>query len=186
MSYRALSNVCWARQVWSGKCRFLFGAFILLLITSSFWLYAHLTESLAYDQLTTTCRLLVIQIVDKQLATGCRPLTPAGRPADTAAKVTEQALDEFRDNWGRGMPGALQDYRFSKITRDTKPEQMPSDNYSLQRLKEFLADDDKARGQATTPVRWSLFVLQRRPGIAVLLPRLSPRTATSHQRTCPR
>ena len=142
MSYRAFKRLLGETSL-ERKCRFLFGAFILLLITSSFWLYARQTESLAYEQLTTTCRLLVIQIVDKQLATGCRPLTAAGKPADVDAKITEQSLKEFNEGWGRGMPGDLQDYRFSKITRNTKPEQMPSDNYSLQRLKDFLADDDK-------------------------------------------
>src|ERR1700732_1259012 len=108
MSYRAFKRLLGETSL-ERKCRFLFGAFILLLISSSFWLYARQTESLAYDQLTTTCRLLVIQVVDKQLATGCRPLTPNGASAPEEAKITEQALDEFRDNWGRGLPGALQD-----------------------------------------------------------------------------
>src|SRR6202035_1222899 len=114
MSYRAFKRLLGETSL-ERKCRFLFGAFILVLITSSFWLYARLTESLAYDQLTTTCRLLVIQIVDKQLATGCRRLPPAARPAAADSKITEQALDQFRDAWARGIPGsALEDYRFSK------------------------------------------------------------------------
>ena len=142
MSYRAFKRLLGETSL-ERKCRFLFGAFILLLITSSFWLYAWQTEQLAYDQLTTTCRLLVIQIVDRQLATGCRPLTPNAQPADEDNKATKKTLDEFRTNWGTGLPGGLADYDIWRITRNTKPEGMPSDNYTLQRLKDFLADDGK-------------------------------------------
>src|SRR5437764_11669211 len=130
MSYRAFKRLLGETSL-ERKCRFLFGAFILLLLTSSYWLYAWQTEQLAYDQLTTTCRLLVVQIVDRQLATGCRPLTPSVQPPDEDKKTTEKALDEFRQNWGHGLPGGLNEYSISKITRDTKPEQMPSDNYTL-------------------------------------------------------
>src|SRR5947209_20529473 len=58
MSYRAFKRLLGETSL-ERKCRFLFGAFILLLITASFWLYAYQTEHLAYDQATTTCRLLV-------------------------------------------------------------------------------------------------------------------------------
>ena len=57
MSYRAFKRLLGETSL-ERKCRFLFGAFILLLITGSFWLYARQTEHLAYDQLTTTCRLI--------------------------------------------------------------------------------------------------------------------------------
>src|SRR5438067_947049 len=142
MSYRAFKRLLGETSL-ERKCRFLFGAFILLLLTSSYWLYAWQTEQLAYDQLTTTCRLLVVQIMDRQLATACRPLAASDRPPEQDKKITETALDEFRKNWGQGLPGGLDDYRVSRITRDTKPEQMPSDNYTLQRFNEFLNDDDK-------------------------------------------
>src|SRR5947209_13567900 len=100
MSYRAFKRLLGETSL-ERKCRFLFGAFILLLITSSFWLYARQTEHLAADQIVTTCRLLVVQIVDRQLATGCRPVTgPKGnarpRPDDARQKRTAQALDEHR------------------------------------------------------------------------------------------
>ncbi len=142
MSYRAFKRLLGETSL-ERKCRFLFGAFILLLITSSFWLYAWQTEQLAFDQLTTTCRLLVVQIMDRQLTTGCRPLDAAGRPADDDQKTTEKSLDEFRKDWGQNLPGGLDDYHAYKITRNTKPEQMPSDNYTLQRFNEFLNDGDK-------------------------------------------
>ncbi len=142
MSYRAFKRLLGETSL-ERKCRFLFGAFILLLITSSFWLYALQTEQLAFDQLTTTCRLLVVQIMDRQLTTGCHPLDAAGRPADEDKKVAEKNLDEFRKDWGQNLPGGLDDYHASKITRNTPPQQMPSDNYTQQRFKEFLDDDNK-------------------------------------------
>jgi two-component system sensor histidine kinase BarA len=65
MSYRAFKRLLGETSL-ERKCRFLFGAGILLLITASFWIYALQTESLAYDQAITTCRLLVNPILFKQ------------------------------------------------------------------------------------------------------------------------
>src|SRR5262249_12897690 len=129
------------------KCRFLFGAFILLLITGSFWLYARQTEHLAYDQITTTCRLLVVQIIDRQLATGCRPVGKDGKAArrrseDEEQKRTAQLLDEFRKKWEKSWPVALQDYRFWTIKAGPSPDKLP-DHASLQRLTEFQEDPHK-------------------------------------------
>src|SRR6185369_1731087 len=62
MSYRAFKRLLGETSL-ERKCRFLFGAGILFLITLSFWLYAYQTEHLAYDQAVTTCRLLMYPIV---------------------------------------------------------------------------------------------------------------------------
>jgi signal transduction histidine kinase len=62
MSYRAFKRLLGETSL-ERKCRFLFGAGILVLITLSFWLYAYLTEQLAYNQAVTTCRLLVYPIL---------------------------------------------------------------------------------------------------------------------------
>src|ERR1700677_497697 len=62
MSYRAFKRLLGATSR-QRECRFLFGAGILVLITLSFWLYAYLTEQLAYNQAVTTCRLLVFPIL---------------------------------------------------------------------------------------------------------------------------
>src|SRR5437660_6226634 len=58
MSYRAFKRLLGETSL-ERKCRFLFGAAILVLITLSFWLYAYKTEHLAYDQADHSCRLLV-------------------------------------------------------------------------------------------------------------------------------
>src|SRR5438552_14895327 len=62
MSYRAFKRLLGETSL-ERKCRFLFGAGILLLITLSFGLYAYQTEHLAYDQAVTSCRLLVTPIL---------------------------------------------------------------------------------------------------------------------------
>jgi two-component system sensor histidine kinase BarA len=59
MSYRAFKRLLGETSL-ERKCRFLFGGFILLLITLSFALYARQTENLAYQQLDATARLMVV------------------------------------------------------------------------------------------------------------------------------
>ncbi len=65
MSYRALKRLLGETSL-ERKCRFLFGAFTLVLIALSFWFYALQTEGVAYEQARTSCRLLVNPIVVKQ------------------------------------------------------------------------------------------------------------------------
>jgi signal transduction histidine kinase len=148
MSYRAFKRLLGETSL-ERKCRFLFGTFIFLLIFGSFLLYARQTEHLAYDQITTTCRLLVVQIVDRQVATGCRPADgkgagkAEGKPADTQARKTEKALDEFRTEWEKRWPQALKDHKSWLIKANaTRPEQVP-DHASLERLKEFRDNTGK-------------------------------------------
>ena len=140
MSYRAFKRLLGETNL-ERKCRFLFGAFILLLITSSFWLYARQTEGLAYDQLPITCRFLVNQIVDHQVTTICHPNSSANAPGAEESQAIEQELEEFHRDWG--VPGSLGEYRIWKVTPNTRPEQMPLDNYTVQRLKEFMDDPNK-------------------------------------------
>jgi two-component system, NarL family, sensor histidine kinase BarA len=140
MSYRAFKRLLGETSL-ERKCRFLFGAFSLLLITSSFWLYSRQTEGLAYDQLKITCRMLVMQIVDRRVATTCRPHPLKDAPDVEESKTIEQELEEFRADWG--VPGSLGKYHVWKVTPNTPPEQMPSDNYTVQRLKEFVDDPNK-------------------------------------------
>lgn len=72
MSYKAFKRLLGETSL-ERKCRFLFGGFILALMTGSFWLYARQTEHIAYDQLPTTSRLLVNHILHNQIMTACRP-----------------------------------------------------------------------------------------------------------------
>jgi signal transduction histidine kinase len=65
MSYRAFKRLIGETSL-ERKCRLLFGAGILLLITVSFLIHAMLTESLAYDQAVKACGLLVDPIFAKE------------------------------------------------------------------------------------------------------------------------
>jgi two-component system, NarL family, sensor histidine kinase BarA len=115
MSYRAFKRLLGETSL-ERKCRFLFGAGILLLITISFWIYAYQTEHLAYDQTTTTCRVLVnpifenhhlpevikrqrqrIEEMKKALEKLKGSAPPAGKPreaADAEADLLRQRLTE--------------------------------------------------------------------------------------------
>src|SRR5215475_15940563 len=113
MSYRAFKRLLGETSL-ERKCRFLFGGFILLLITGSFWLYARQTEHLAYDQLPTTCRLLANHIVAHQIATKCfKPEASAGAGRGQAMQRRDQVMDEFRKSWEGHWPEALRDYEFT-------------------------------------------------------------------------
>src|SRR4051794_7829715 len=143
MSYRAFKRLLGETSL-ERKCRFLFGAFILLLITGSFWFYARQTEHLAYDQLTTACRLLVVQVVDQQLATGSRPVTRGahepGRPSALEQKRMAEALSEFRRGWEEHWPKELRDYEFTLLKANATGLDQVRDQTSLQYLKAFRED----------------------------------------------
>src|ERR1700683_2221266 len=102
MSYRAFKRLLGETSL-ERKCRFLLGGFILLLITASFWWYANQTEHLAYEQIVTTCRLLMIQIVDNELATKClREPQPKSDHKQTDDQKT--VIEEFRIKWQEHWP----------------------------------------------------------------------------------
>src|SRR5947208_848315 len=141
MSYRAFKRLLGETSL-ERKCRFLFGGFILLLITGSFSLYASKTEPLAYAQLPTTCRLLVNHIVAHQIATGCRPRDQHDPLAQRAAE------EEFRRNWEDPWPQPLKNYEFVFLS-PTRRDKRPDSEYAQQRVKEFL--DDSTRNEDSQP-----------------------------------
>jgi signal transduction histidine kinase len=148
-TYRALKRLIGETSL-ERKLRYLFGTIVLVLITCSFWLYAHQTEDLAYNQLTTTSRLLVNQIVDRQLATGCRApgnnpeAPPRGTPTDEEQKQIALTISEFREKWEERWPEPIKGYKFLTIKPNaTKPEDRADDNYTTELVKEFQKDESK-------------------------------------------
>ena len=69
MSYRAFKRLLGETSL-ERKCRWLLGAGVLLLMTGSFWVYAQQTETLAYEQLDTTGRVLIGPILSNEHAVG--------------------------------------------------------------------------------------------------------------------
>src|SRR6516225_7390505 len=101
MSYRAFKRLLGETSL-ERKCRFLFGAGILLLITSSFWLYAYLTEQLAYEQAVPLGKLLVnwlviqkhLQAVNVQEGTWNRP-----GQEDEGGEAPQEGRPLTADDW---------------------------------------------------------------------------------------
>ena len=119
MSYRAFKRLLGETSL-ERKCRFLFGAGILLLITSSFWLYAYLTESLAYRETERNCRLLVKEIrIKKHLEAAVKE----------AVKDPKSPLLDI---------GFQEDYQYHWL-RDDQPNLEP---YDREVLKKFASADE--------------------------------------------
>jgi signal transduction histidine kinase len=62
MSYRSIKRALGETSL-ERKCRFLFGACLLVLITASFWGYGAMTEDVVYQQNQNTARLLVDRVM---------------------------------------------------------------------------------------------------------------------------
>jgi signal transduction histidine kinase len=135
MSYRAFKRLLGETSL-ERKCRFLFGAFILILISGSFWAYAALTESLAYDQIPTMCRLLVGQIVAEQIATRCR----SGGKAAEVPRPTAAALAEFTQQRQELWPSLYKDFRQQILKPNSSRQEDMPDHDTQEKIDEFKAD----------------------------------------------
>jgi len=147
MSYRAFKRLLGETSL-ERKCRFLFGGFILLLITSSFWLYAWRTEHLAYDQMDNTCRLLVHPIVARQhisKPTGKDEKAPI--PVGGESPQIAQAMEEFRVSWEEehwDKEDAIRNHKYQFLKPNaTDPLNRPEDTSEIERMKEFIEDPTK-------------------------------------------
>jgi signal transduction histidine kinase len=132
MSYRAFKRLLGETSL-ERKCRFLFGAGILVLITASFGWFAHNTEHMAYEQTSTTGRLFV----NRTLVAGAvhHHDKPEACMWYRPALNTEPA--EF-------VPESLKSYQYRVIKPHARDrEHQPDNSYEADLLKEFLADDDK-------------------------------------------
>jgi len=134
MSYRAFKRLLGETSL-ERKCRFLFGAFIFLLIFGSFWFYAHQNKDLAYDQLKAASRLLANQTIDRHIATVCRP------PGTPLTKGHENPdITYARQEWENNGPDALRDYQRHIILAN--PEKNTREGIlNIQHLKEFQSND---------------------------------------------
>jgi signal transduction histidine kinase len=143
MSYRAFKRLLGETSL-ERKCRFLFGGFTLILIFASFWLYARRTEHLAYEQIVTSCRLLMIQLVDYKLAKVCHgePTSEISRTHSDEERSAAALLAEFRANWV--APDTLKGTEWDIIRpKATRGPNRPADAADEQRLKEFQNDRTK-------------------------------------------
>lgn len=109
MSYRAFKRLLGETDL-ERKCRFLLGAGILLLMTLSFWAYARQTEGLAFDQMSTSGRLLVPQILARE----------------HLSAESREAIDSFQEQSERTWPDELSEYKYKILKPNAKlPEHKP-------------------------------------------------------------
>ncbi len=141
MSYRAFKRLLGEYRL-ERKCRFLFGFFIVLLLTGSFWLYAWQTESLAYDQIKTACRLTVSQIVDRQLALTCQPGEPPDNDRAAQTQALEEAMNEFRIDWEHKWPLPFSPHWQIFKPKATRSQDIP-DSHTLEIINGFQGDANK-------------------------------------------
>ncbi len=109
MSYRAFKRLLGETDL-ERKCRFLLGGGILFLMALSFWAYARQTEGLAYDQLTTSGRLLVPPILAREHL-----------PVES-----KDAVDAFQEQSEKMWPDSLSEYKYKILKSNAKlPEHKP-------------------------------------------------------------
>src|SRR5438270_12965107 len=140
MSYRAFKRLLGETSL-ERKCRFLFGAATLLLITASFWWYARQTEDLAYEQISTAAHLLVNTVIS-------RPHEKLYHAADTSAgtppasmeqwEELRHAMEQFAEEQ---TPGPVAKYEHRLIKPNArKPENTPGDSFEHELLQKYLND----------------------------------------------
>src|SRR5262245_38166895 len=150
MSYRAFKRLLGETSL-ERKCRFLFGAGILVLITLSFWIYAMQTEGLAYDQARTTCRQLVNSILGRyhlSLLEANPDWTDAnGKTFAAWAKEWGRQLQESLDVADkRRLKELNQEYQYVILNQSKVV-----DTYEQDRFKEFRDDETKYESSRLRP-----------------------------------
>src|SRR5581483_10411995 len=106
------------------KCRFLFGAGTLLLITTIFWWYAQQTEVLAYEQTTTTGRLLTNHI-----------LVEAHRKDPFGIEEGEQLRQALKEFTAQNLLDEMPKYRYRLIKPNARNrENLPEDSSEFRLL----------------------------------------------------
>jgi signal transduction histidine kinase len=129
MSYRAFKRLLGETSL-ERKCRFLFGAGILVLLTLSLWLYAYQTEHLAYDQAAQTCRLLVDPVFQQLHLAYLRSRDLPGlegKPLQEALSLADAGLRDGKD------------YQYHFLT-----EKHFDDSYERDLYKEFAQGEGRA------------------------------------------
>ena len=138
MSYRAFKRLLGETSL-ERKCRFLFGAGVLVLLTLSLWLYAYLTENLAYAQATLTCRMLVTPaLTQKHLA-----LLQAKDDPKIEGRQLQEAFSLVENGPLREL-GKETQYHFPT-------ERHFDDSYESNLFKEFAQNEDKTEDSRLRP-----------------------------------
>ncbi len=129
MSYRAFKRLLGETSL-ERKCRFLFGAGVLLLLTLTLGLYAYLTETLAYAQAIQTCRMLVKSALIQQHL----PMLQARDDPRVDGRQLEKIFDLTDNNILRDL---------DKEQHHFLTERDRGDGYEINLFKEFAQNEAK-------------------------------------------
>jgi signal transduction histidine kinase len=135
MSYRSLKRVLGETSL-ERKCRFLFGASLLLLITLSFWWYGSQTEKIVYQQNPDRGRLLVDVIMLGRHWVGLE---------------TEPDFKPIAKNFTENL--SEQDYQWVTLRFDEpkESEKAPKDRFEKEKMQYFLEAAHDPAAQAGGP-----------------------------------
>ncbi len=144
MSYRSFKRVLGESSL-ERKCRFLFGACLLLLITGSFWWYGQETERLVYKQNFYKGQLLVDQVIVKshweQIGV---------HPDDEDAQFFTQEIDRRLER---------QNYKSRSIRPPSsnpgnhRADEAPRDDWEWELMKRFVAANTSEEGESADELR---------------------------------
>ncbi len=135
MSYRSIKHVLGETSL-ERKCRFLFGACLLLLITASFWLYGKRTNKIIDEQNRNNGRMLV----DQEMAFRHWKRLEATKENSDYRDIVKMLAKSFNKQ--------RYDVRFIlpnlPAAKDGGPDGLnPIDNFELAAVKRFLKDSSR-------------------------------------------
>ncbi len=151
MSYRSIKRMLGETSL-ERKCRFLFGACLLLLITASFWLYSFQTDRIVTDQDRKTGRFLTRQDLQVRHWRGLEQLAPGSRFAEVIPKLTEELSNSQSFKIGFLLPNGP--------TTERADEDYPTpDEFEKKMLADFAAvklpDSSASADAGDFRERWS-------------------------------
>ena len=142
MSYRSLKRALGETSL-ERKCRFLFGACLLFLITASFWWYGQQTERLVYEQSQNTGKLLVNQAL---LSQHWESLETREREKEEEQWEWEVLVQELVSR----LPKGDYEYRFI-IPKTTFEENRPEGKTEEEIVRRFMATKPDEDGNYPDP-----------------------------------
>ena len=124
MSYRTFKHLIGETSL-ERKCRFIFGAGVLILITGSFFWYGRKSEAMVYDQNKVACRLLANNILLRHHWIKLETF-PDFRPV----------IDTLDVAFGEMVPGDVKRYQ-SKFIKLGDPEHAPANEFEYEAFESF-------------------------------------------------
>jgi signal transduction histidine kinase len=154
MSYRSIKRVLGETSL-ERKCRFLFGACLLVLITASFWWYGIQTEKMVYQQNRNTGRLLVDQVLNythwEALETNEEFKRSVVRRLGKKLSTQQYAGQFIRASAGENVNVPIDEFEWAVLDRFNKPRSQAAAGAQFEDYSERL-DSEKNEYQYYQPV----------------------------------